>query len=220
MAVAGSAAQISEIEDALFRCSKDRRALVIREVIRLFLSQQGGNVPQPGSFDEVLTCLIRQAEVSDLANLSRAVEASGLMLPKAVRQLAFHPDASVALPILRSLKWVSDQDLWELAETGDQERRLGISSRTPLSDKVTTPLVMRGNASIHIAIVRNLGARLTEGAFGLLLKIAERDAELAQSLGKRSDIPATLVRKFLALVTGKPRHAFFGLRFPRNSRHN
>jgi uncharacterized protein (DUF2336 family) len=211
MAAGTSAALIPELEDAFARCPKDQRALVIGEVIKLFLAQPKENVRQLSSFDEVLACLIRQAEVADLTKLSNAVVASRLMLSKAVRQLAFHEDASVAIPILRGSNWISDEDLNELAETRDQEHLLAISSRSQLSRALTTTLVMRGNASVHISISRNLGARLTEGAFTVLLKIGERDEELAQALGKRSDLPATLVRKFLALVTGKPRLAF--LRF-------
>jgi hypothetical protein len=51
-------------------------------------------------------------------------------------------------------------------------------------------------------------ARLSEGAFTVLLKIAERDEELAGLLGARSDIPAGLLRKFMAMVADKPKSAF------------
>jgi hypothetical protein len=67
---------------------------------------------------------------------------------------------------------------------------------------------MRGCSSVHTLIARNSSARLSEAGFSVLLKIAERDAELAGSLGARSDIPHGLLRKFLTMVAKKPRAAF------------
>lgn len=214
MATGASAALIVELEDALARCSKGRRALVIEQVIKLFLAQPQENVRHLSSFDEVLACLIRQAELVGLANLSNAVVRSRLRLPMTARQLALHQEASVAVPILRHSSCISDADLDELAETGNQEQLLAISSRSELSERLTTTLVMRGNAGVHLAISRNLDARLSERAFAVLLKMAERNEQLAQTLGKRSDIPAKLVRKFLALVAGKPRLAFLNSASP------
>jgi uncharacterized protein (DUF2336 family) len=134
----------------------------------------------------------------------------------ALRLLAFHEDASVSVPILRHSPWVSEQDIRELAETRDQEHLYAISSRSVLSEIVSTTLVMRGNASVHVSVSRNLGARVSDKAFAILLKIAERDDALAEVLGRRSDIPASLVKKFLALVTGSPRAAFLKTASPEN----
>jgi uncharacterized protein (DUF2336 family) len=208
MAAGGSVALITELEDALARCPRHCRALVIQEVIRMLPAQPKDNIRQLGSFDEVLACLIRQAEVADIVNLSRTIAISRLMLPKAVRQLAFHVDAAVADPVLRHLSCISDEDLKELAETRGQKQLSAISSRTELSESISTKLVMRGNTGVHITLSRNPGARLTEKSFAVLLKLAERNDALAQALGSRPDVLATLVRKFLALVTGKPRIAF------------
>lgn len=214
MVAGSSAALIDELEDALARCPKHCRGLVVGEVIKLLLVQPRENVRQLTSFDEVLACLIRQAEVADIANLSYAVATSRLAFPKASRQLAFHDDASVADPILRQSSCLSDEVLIELVETRSQEQLRAISSRGALSEAVTTKLVMQGNAAVHLAISQNPGVRLTERSFAVLLKIAERDEQLAQALGKRSDIPAMLTRKFLALVTGKPRLAFLNSASP------
>jgi uncharacterized protein (DUF2336 family) len=214
MAAGSSAVMITELEDALARCPKLRRSLVIQEVIKLLLAQPKDNNRQLISFDEVLACLIRQSEIADLADLSNAIARSGLMLPKAVRQLAFHEDAPVADPILKHSPIILDEDLNDLAQTGGQQQLSAISSRTKLSESVTTKLVMRGSAAVHVTVARNLGARLNERSFAVLLKLAERNEQLAQALASRPDLPPTLVRKFLALVTGKPRIAFLNAASP------
>lgn len=165
MAAGGSAALISELEDALVRCPRHSRALAIQEVIKLLLAQPKDNVRQLHSFDEVLASLIRQAEIADIVKLSSTVAMTKLMLPKAVRQLAFHVDASVADPVLRHSSCISYEDLNELAETRGQKQLSAISLRTGLSESITTKLVMRGNAGVHITLCHNPGVRLTERSF-------------------------------------------------------
>jgi hypothetical protein len=89
MAAGGSVALITELEDALARCPRHCRALVIQEVIRMLPAQPKDNIRQLGFFDEVLACLIRQAEVADIVNLSRTITISRLMLPKCCSAACF-----------------------------------------------------------------------------------------------------------------------------------
>lgn len=202
------AAQIADLEDAMVRCPEHRRALILQQFTNLFLDDQRETVGRSGHLDDVLVCLMRPATSSDLTNVSNALVRSGLKLPKSIRQLARHRDPSVAVPILRHSSLVSEDDLAEIAETRDVEHLLAVGSRTGLSEYLTTTLIMRGHSAIHALIARNPSARLSEAGFSVLLKIAERDVELAESLGARSDIPHGLVRKFLAMVAEKPRAAF------------
>jgi uncharacterized protein (DUF2336 family) len=202
------AAQIADLEDAIVRCPEYRRARVLQQVTNLFLDDHRETVSKLNYLDDVIVCLMRPATVSDLANVSNALVRSGLKLPKTIQQLARHRDASVAVPILRHSSFVSEDDLAEIAETRDLEHLLAIGSRTGLSEYLTTTLIMRGHTAVHTLIARNSSALLSEPGFSVLLKIAERDAELAGSLGARSDIPHGVLRKFLAMVTDKPRAAF------------
>jgi uncharacterized protein (DUF2336 family) len=201
-------AQIADLEDAMLRCPEHRRALVLQQVTKLFLDDQRETGHKLAYLDDVLVCLMQPASTIDLANVSNALVRSGLKLPKALQQLAFHRNPSVAVPILRHSNWVSEHDLAEVAETRDQDHLLAISSRTMLPQFLTTILIMRGYTAVHTAIIRNFGAQLSEASFAVLLKIAERDSELAALLGARSDIPSGPLRKFLAMVAEKPRAAF------------
>ena len=201
-------AQIADLEDAIVRCPEHRRALVLQQVTKLFLDDRRETALKLAYLDDVLVCLMRPASAIDLAGVSNALVRSGLKLPKTLQQLALHRDPSVAVPILRHSSWLSEDDLAEVAETLDRDHLLAISSRSVLSEFLTTTLIMRGYTAVHTAITRNLGAKLSEGGFTVLLKIAERDSELAALLGARSDIPSGLLRKFLAMVAEKPRAAF------------
>jgi uncharacterized protein (DUF2336 family) len=202
------AAQIADLEDAMVRCPEYRRALVLQQVTKLFLDVQRETIGRLDHLDDVLVCLMRPATASDLSNVSNALVRSGLRLPNAIRHLARHREASVAVPVLRHSNLVSEDDLADVAETRDLEHLLAIGSRTRLSEYITTTLIMRGYSAVHTLIARNSSAQISEAGFSVLLKIAERDAELAGSLGPRSDIPHGVRRKFLAMVAEKPKAAF------------
>ena len=201
-------AQIADLEDAMVRCPEYRRVLVLQEVTKQFLDKHGETVHRLAYLDDVLVCLIRSASTGDLANVSNALVKSGINIPKTLQQLALHSDPSVAAPILKHSSWMSENHLIEVAETRDRDHLLAISSRSALSECLSTTLIKRGDTAIYTAVTCNLGARLSEGSFAVLLKIAERDSELAALLGARSDIPSGPLRKFLAIVADKPRVAF------------
>jgi len=156
----------------------------------------------------VLVCLMRPASAENLAKVSNALVRSGLKLPKTVHELVHHRERSVALPILKHSNWVSEDDLAEIAKTGELETLLAIASRSVLSEYLTTTLITRGYTTVHAVIAGNPGARLSESGFSVLFKIAERDDKLAELLGARSDIPPGLLRKFLAIVEEKAKAAF------------
>jgi uncharacterized protein (DUF2336 family) len=208
MTRAAYAAQIEDLEDAIVRSSEYLRALVLQQVTNQFLDDKGESVGKLDHLDDVLVCLMRPATAEDLAKVSSALVRSGLKLPKAVHELVRHRDASVALPILKHSRWVSDDDLAEIAETRELEYLLAIGSRHVLSEYLTTTLIMRGHTAVHTLIARNAGARVSDAGFSVLLKIAERDEKLAGLLGARSDIPPGLLRKFLAIVAEKPKASF------------
>ena len=208
MAAGRSAALLARLDDAFVRCSTERRATVLREVTRLFLSQQAERSYNSGSLDEVLVCLIKRAEAAELASLSAAIATSGVMVPHAILQLALHRDAAVAAPVLGKSDELSEGELVKIAETRGQEQLLAISARPALSEPLTTALVMRGGSAVHSTLSRNPGAHFSEAGLAVLLKLAERNEELAEALGLRRDIPAASLRKFLALVAGEPRAKF------------
>lgn len=201
-------AQIAELENVIVRCSSSRRADVLREVLAQFVSQEPRCKCDLAALDEVLVRLSRPADTSQLIELSDAISGSGLALPKLMQQLAHSRTAAVAAPILRTSTSLSEKLLREIAETRGQEYLLAISRRPDISGEVTAALVMRGNAAVHRSLSKNHGARLSERALSVLLKLAEHDEELAGALAGRPDLHPALVRKFLSLVTGAPRARF------------
>jgi uncharacterized protein (DUF2336 family) len=66
---------------------------------------------------------------------------------------------------------------------------------------VTDVLVRRGDREVVRSVADNRGARLSEESFSSLVNRAEQDAELAEKVGARADIPPQMFRDLLLRAT-------------------
>lgn len=206
MTATASAELMAELDDVINDRSPARRVEILRQVASLFLSNVDHlDAAQIDVFDDVLVRLMERAEPRTLAKLSS--ELSGLALaPKdAIRKLAFHEDASVAVPVLRKSVRMSELDLIEIANIRGQEHLLAISGRNALSESLSDLLVMRGDTVVRGTLVQNLGARFSKTTYATLVRDAERDDSLTEKLGLRPDIPDGLLRDLVTNARSKVR---------------
>jgi uncharacterized protein (DUF2336 family) len=147
MSTAPSAVLIAELEGAVKGGSSARRIQMLRRVTDLFLSDADRlNEAQIGVFDDVLVRLIERMETQALAQLSATLSKSDLAPKEIVRQLAYHEEASVAVPVLSKSIRLSESDLIEIANTRGPQHLLAISNRAILNEPVTDALLKRGNS--------------------------------------------------------------------------
>jgi uncharacterized protein (DUF2336 family) len=206
MTDAASAVLIAELEGAVNGGSPERRVKMLRQVTDLFLSDADRlNENQIGVFDDVLVRLIERMESRTLAQLSTTLSNSALAPKEIVRQLAYHEEASVAVPVLSKSNRLSEGDLIEIASTRGQQHLLAISSRETLNEPLTDALIKRGNSQVSHALANNAGARFSELGYSTLVENAEKDVELAQKLGLRLDIPIGMLRELLSKATAAVR---------------
>jgi uncharacterized protein (DUF2336 family) len=188
-----SAALIAELDEAVDGRSPERRAEILRQVTSLFLCDAHRlSESQIAVFDDVLIRLIEQADAPTLVPLSVDLCQACSAPRRALRQLAFHQDASVAEPVLRRSSRLSEQDLIEIASTSGQQHLLAICGRQTIHESLSDPLVQRGEQAVHMALVQNLGARFSEAGCAALVEKARRDCKLAEKLVRRSDVPPAL----------------------------
>jgi uncharacterized protein (DUF2336 family) len=179
---------------------------MLRQVTDLFLSDADRlNENQIGVFDDVLVRLIERMESRTLAQLSTTLSKSALAPKEIVRQLAYHEEASVAVPVLSKSNRLSEGDLIEIANTRGQQHLLAISSRETLNEPLTDALIKRGNLQVSHALANNAGARFSEQGYSTLVENAGKDGELAQKLGLRLDIPIGMLRQLLSKATAAVR---------------
>src|SRR5665213_817817 len=199
MTTAPSAALIAELEGVVKAGSSERRVKMLRQITDLFLSDADRlNENQIGVFDDVLVKLMERVESRTLSQMSAALSDSALAPKEVVRQLAYHEEAAVAVPVLSKSSRVSENDLIEIANTRGPQHLLVISNRKTLNAPVTDALLKRGISQVSHALVNNAGARFSERGYSTLVESAEKDDDLAQKLGLRSDIPANMLRELLS----------------------
>jgi uncharacterized protein (DUF2336 family) len=198
---AASATLIAELDDAVDGRSPERRAEILRQVTDLFLCDAHRlSESQIGIFDDVLVRLIERADTPTLVLLSNDLCHASAAPPKAMRQLAFHNDASVAAPVLKRFDRLPNKDLIDIASTYGQQHLLAIAGRQTVHQSLSDRLVERGEPAVHYALIQNLGVRFSEAGCTALVEKAKRDGRLAEKLIRRSDVPPGLRRELVAKV--------------------
>jgi uncharacterized protein (DUF2336 family) len=201
-----SAVLIAELEGAVKTGSSERRVEMLRRITDLFLSDADRlNENQIGVFDDVLVRLIERMEARTLAQLSATLCDSSAAPREVVRLLAYHEEASVAVPVLAKCNRLSESDLIQIARTRGQQHLLAISGRETLDETVTDALIKRRDTSVSHALANNTGARFSEFGYSALVESAERDGTLAEKLGLRLDIPVGMLRELLSKATAAVR---------------
>jgi uncharacterized protein (DUF2336 family) len=199
MVIGGSAALFSELEAAVSGGSSARRVEMLRQVTDLFLSDADRlDANQVAVFDDVLGQLIERVEARALAELSARLAAAPTGPVQSIRKLAFHQDASVAVPVLARADCLSDEDLFQVASNRGQKHLLAIAARSTLHEHITDVLIERGDGYVHQSLAKNAGARFSKTGYATLVERAGRDEGLAEKLGVRTDIPDNLLRDLLA----------------------
>jgi uncharacterized protein (DUF2336 family) len=190
---------ISELEEAISHGSDERRAKTLRRVTDLFVFGSGHFSPDHiALFDGVFTHLIAHIEQSARAILANQLAPISNAPPKAIRTLAFDDAIDVAGPVLTRSAQLNNVALVENARTKSQQHLLAISKRKTLAETVTDVLVERGDRQVALSAAENPGAKFSEAGYIRLVKRAEGDDQLAQSVGSRAEIPRHHFLRLLA----------------------
>jgi uncharacterized protein (DUF2336 family) len=180
---------ISELESVVRCGSAHRRLQILHQTTRLFLSGvERLNEQHIALFDDVFVRLMDCCGSDVLARLSATFADLPLAPRQAIRNLARHEDATVAVPVLLKSALIPETDLIEVAGTREQQHLLAIARRKSLSETLTDILVLRGDTQVCRALVKNDGARFSRRGSSKLIDAAARDDEVAESLVLRSDI--------------------------------
>src|SRR5262249_55672725 len=117
---------------------------------------------------------------------------------KAIRTLAFDDAIDVAGPVLTRSAQLDNVALVENARTKSQQHLLAISKRKTLAETVTDVLVERGDRQVALSAAQNPGAKFSEAGYIRLVKRAEGDDQLAQTVGSRAEVPRHHFLRLLA----------------------
>jgi uncharacterized protein (DUF2336 family) len=184
-------------------------ARIFGEVTDLFLSNVGRlGDSQIAAVDGVLAHLIARVDATAVIQLSEALANIDRAPRQTIRQLAFHEQPQVAVPVLRSSNCLSEADLLEIVKSRSQQHLLAICDRKMLNEALTDALMRFGDVNVSNALARNSGARFSECGYATLVGRAERDEGLAEKLGVRLDMPGSLLRELIGKVADVVRARF------------
>ena len=208
---------IVELEEAVHGHSAEKRIETLRRVTDLFLGEADRlNDEQIALFDDVLGKLIHRIETKALTELSTRLAPIHSAPIEVIRRLARHDEIAVAGPVLTESPRLTADDLIEVAKTKSQDHLLAISGRSELEETVTDVLLTRGNREVTTRLATNAGARFSETGFEALVKAGEADADLAEKVGLRLDLPLRLLRELLLKATEAVRSRLLSLASPEN----
>jgi uncharacterized protein (DUF2336 family) len=183
-------AVIDDLEGLIASKDIGSRAEALRRVTDLFVSGTAKfSEDQIALFDEVMSELAREIDVSARAAFgSRLASVSGAP-PRVLRALALDDQIAVAEPILRGAAQLDGATLVEGARTKSQDHLLAISRRSHLSENVTDVLVVRGNREVALSAASNCGARFSDYGYSTLVDRSQSDGDLAVSVWSRAESP-------------------------------
>jgi hypothetical protein len=193
-----SAELIAELDATARDGAPERRTRILEGVAQLFLSAAGSlNPDQVAVFDNVLMRLTERMDPRRLAELSGTLAEVSPAPQATVRRLARHESASVAAPVLLKSPALTDADLIDIATHFGQQHLVAISSRPSLNEALTDAILKHAGKEAARVLARNPSAWFSTLGFAALLILAERDDNVAESLGSRPDISPKSLKKLL-----------------------
>ena len=181
---------IGELEQAIASGTAERRVASLWHVTDLFITGASRySDEQISLFDDVITRLAAQIEVTARAKLARLLAPVANAPVNTIKALAFDEEIEVAGPVLARSERLDEETLRENAATQSQLHLLAISKRRILSEAVTDVLIERGDSRVARSVTRNAGARFSDAGIEMLVMRSAGDDVLAERLGLRSDIP-------------------------------
>jgi uncharacterized protein (DUF2336 family) len=197
-----AASVIDELEHVLAAGSSDRRTEILRRVIDLYLGNATAfNAEQVGLFDDVLAHLIKEVEITALAELGAKLAPVDNAPHGIICSLARHDEIAVAGPVLARSTQLTDGELADVAGSKSQGHLGAISERARLAAAVTDILIQRGDNGVVRKLSQNQGATFSDGGYVTLVERAEADERLAENLGLRLDISPQLLQDLILKAT-------------------
>lgn len=208
---------ITELDDAIKSGQPERRLETLRRVTGLFVEESTHlSEQQIGIFDDVLGHLIQKIESKALIQLSKDLAPIDNAPIKVIQSLARNDELEISGPVLSQSSRLTDHDLIEIANTKSQGHLLAMSGRKTLTEALTDVLVERGNIAVSHKLATNFGARFSDDGYFKLVKKAEGDEALAESLGVRRDIPTAMLQQLLLHATDTVRSRMLASAPPEN----
>ena len=124
--------------------------------------------------------------------------------PKLARKLA-QDFESVAMPIIRYSKVLSDADLIAIVHNGSPAKQLAVAKREELREMVSDALVDTGNEKVVRTLLANRDAEIAEHSFSKIMDGFEGNDRIQVLLVDRPTLPLTVTKRLISCISGNLR---------------
>ena len=109
--------------------------------------------------------------------------------PFLVTKLSADGDLAISGPLLEDCMHITDDNLLQLIDSGNGDKRRLIARRRRISKPVSEALAATDDTSVLLTLVRNQGAEISQDGFSLLAHSAADSMEILTPLCTRQDLP-------------------------------
>ncbi len=150
--------------------------------------------------EDILRGLVRDAEVRVREALAAQLKDCP-DLPRDVALILAQDVESVALPVLRYSKVLTDDDLVAVLRSGGPEHQVAIASRNPVSAFLAEAVIDSGYEEAVNCLVANEGAELDSRLLDRVLKEYGHSETMRTSLAQRPHLPTVISEQLMDIVT-------------------
>jgi uncharacterized protein (DUF2336 family) len=168
-------------------------AELARSLLDMMASSNSAGLPQERALAaDTLLRMLPRLPIKSLVILAERVRLMDNPPTLLMAKLIADPNIIVAGPLLEDCMHITDEDLIMVIGEGDLAKIRMIARRRRLSRAITSELVNRGDDSVLLTLVRNLGAEIPQESFLDLLEFAKDYPDLLAPLCTRPDLPVPL----------------------------
>lgn len=181
--------------------SSETRRDLLRDITDVFMTAPDRYTStEMQHFDVIMSRVTEQVETALRRELAEKL-ADVPNAPKGlVRQLA-RDEFSVAEPVLRRSKALTEEDLLGIVRQRGQEHMQAITMRESLPEKLTAELVERGNEEVLVALAGNRGATFNDRTMEKMVDHSRSIKSLQKPMTERFDLPPKLLTRMYFFVS-------------------
>ena len=147
----------------------------------------------------ILEILARDIEVGVRVSVAKQLKDSPLLPRRLAIELASDIE-QVATPILQSSDVLTEEDLLAVVSSNCAVKNIAIANRPLVSETVSTALIDTKSRPIIGAVLGNNGAEIAVSSYDTVIKEFGGDEEILDLVGKRPQLPITIVERLTTLV--------------------
>ncbi len=203
---------LNELIDLTKDTTPEKRQQVVEHVMELFTSGADSyQTEEIALFNTLLENMLPAMATDQKQKVSEQLAPISSTSHKLAVSLA-SDEIEVAQPMLTQSEALQTEDILKIAKSMGQGHLLAISKRKHLEANVTDVLLERGEQPVKRSVAANSGAEISNWGSRLLVKLAESDEHIRNSMMERSDITETDLEKLITQMPGKQQDAVRALR--------